>query len=250
MSEFKIHNSFEEAIEQFKAENPDCKITVFSGNPQDIINGLELKEYPLPIDTSIPKYLIKIGKEEHILSLWKQGVVYMNTVSFFRDLENTGDGRSDSDEGAHSVAQTSKMLIDKMELASQTPITFSVSNINNGYIFCMIGVDSTDELKQVLTDNLDALGGSFVIIKQPEEFVKRCVAVMRSNNIDLKWGRVRYYDKNEGSFLLDPWLKNKNYAKQSEFRFYFKRKEEGPAALIIKSIEDISEAYHIEKESK
>lgn len=250
MSEFKIHNCFEEAIEQFKAENPDCKITVFSGNPQDIINGLELKEYPLPIDTSIPKYLIKIGKEEHILSLWKQGVVYMNTVSFFRDLENTGDGRSDSDEGAHSIAQTSKILIDKMELASQTPITFSVSNINNGYIFCMIGVDSTDELKQVLADNLYALGGSFVIIKQPEEFVKRCVAVMRSNNIDLKWGRVRYYDKNEGSFLLDPWLKNKNYAKQSEFRLYFKRKEEGPAALIIKSIEDISEAYHIEKESK
>lgn len=247
MSDFKIHNSFEEAIEQFKAENPDCKITVYSGNPQEIIDGLELKEYPVPVDTSIPKYLVKIGKEEHILSLWKQGVVYMNPLSYFKNLEKTGDGRADSDEGAHSIAQTSRMLVGELEIDIPTPITFTASNINNGYIFCMVGVDSIEDLKKVLADNLEAMGGAFIIISNPEEFVKRCVNVMQSNGIDLRWGRVRYYDKNEGSYLLDPWLKNKEYKKQSEFRLYFKRKEEGPAAIIIKSIEDIADAYHIEK---
>ena len=70
---------------------------------------------------------------------------------------------------------------------------------------------------------------------------------MQSNGIDLRWGRVRYYDKNEGSYLLDPWLKNKEYKKQSEFRLYFKRKEEGATAIIIKSIEDIADAFHIVK---
>ena len=89
MSDFKVHNSFEEALEQFKAENPDCKVTVFSGNPQEMIDGLELKVYPVPVDTSIPKYLIKIGKEEHILSLLKQGVVYMNPLSY-RILKRLG----------------------------------------------------------------------------------------------------------------------------------------------------------------
>lgn len=247
MSDFKVHNSFEEALEQFKAENPDCKVTVFSGNPQEMIDGLELKVYPVPVDTSIPKYLIKIGKEEHILSLLKQGVVYMNPLSYFKDLEKTGDGRADSDEGAHSIAQTSRMFIGEMEIKTPSPITFSASNINNGYIFCMVGVDSIEDLKKVLVDNLEAMGGAFIIIRNPEEFVKRCATIMQSHGINLRWGRVRYYDKNEGSYLLDPWLKNKDYEKQSEFRLYFKRKEEGSAAIIIKSIEDIAEAYHIDR---
>lgn len=247
MSDFKIHNSFEEAIEQFKAENPDCKISVFSGNPQEIIDGLELKEYPVPVDTSIPRYLIKIGKEEHILSLWKQGFVYMKPLSYFKNLEKTRDGRGDPDEGAHSIAQTSRTLIGELEIDIPTPITFSVSNINNGYVFCMVGIDDIADLKKILADNLEEMGGAFIIISNPEEFIKRCATVMQSNGIDLKWGRVRYYDKNEGSYLLDPWLKSKEYEKQSEFRLYFKRKEEGPAAIVIKSIEDIAEAYHIEK---
>lgn len=233
-------------MKQFRSENPDCKIIEFTGNPQEVIEGMELKEYPIPVDTSIPKYLIKIGKPEHILPLLTQGVVYMNTLSFFRELEKTGDGRADSDEGAHSIAQTSRMLIGELEIDIPTPLTFSVSNINNGYIYCMVGADTIEDVKQALNDNLSAMGGAFVIIHNPTEFVKRCSEVMRSNNIELKWGRVRYYVKTEGSYLLDPWLKTKEYAHQSEFRLYFKRKEEGSAAIVIKSIEDIAEAYRIE----
>lgn len=248
MSDFKIHNSFEEALEQFKTENPGCKVTVFSGNPQEIIDGLGLKEYPVPVDSSIPKYLIKIGKEEHILSLWKQGIVYMNPLSYFKNLETTGDGRADSDEGAHSIAQTSRMLIGEMEIDIPTPIAFSASNINNGYIFCMMGVDDIEDLKIVLADNLEAMGGAFIIIYNPEEFVKRCFNVMRAHNINLRWGRVRYYDKSEGSFLLDPWLKNKEFARQSEFRLYFSMVETKAKILQIGSIEDISVAFRFEKE--
>lgn len=69
---------------------------------------------------------------------------------------------------------------------------------------------------------------------------------MRANDIELQWGRVRYYNKKEGSYYLDPWLKGKKYAQQSEFRLYFKMKETGPQKILINSIEDIAEACKIE----
>lgn len=73
------------------------------------------------------------------------------------------------------------------------------------------------------------------------------MTVMHSNNINLQWGRVRYYEKNEGSYFLDPWMKEKKFAQQSEFRLYFRMKEAGSKAILINSIEDIAEACKIEE---
>ena len=175
-----------------------------------------------------------------------QGYVYMNPLHFFKNLENTGDGRADSDEGASFIAQTSKMIIGEMEINSPIPLVFSNQQMNNGYVYCMIGVDSEKDLKQALEDNIQAMGGACVLIHNTVEFVNRCATVMRANNIELQWGRVRYYEKNESSYYLDPWLKEKKYAKQSEFRFYFNMKEAGPKAILINSIEDIAEACKVE----
>lgn len=227
-------------------ENPDCQVTVYSGNPQEVIDSLDVKEYPIPTDRTIPKYLAKIGKVEHMLPLFKQGLVYMNTLQYFRNLENDGNVRADPDEGASFVAQTSKMIIGGMEINNPGPLVFSNQQMNNGYVFCMIGVDSEEDLKQAIEDNIQDMGDACVLIHNTVEFVNRCATVMRAKNIDLQWGRVLYYGKNEGSYYLNPWLKEKKYAKQSEFRLYFKMKETEPQKFFLNSIEDIAEACKIE----
>ena len=247
MKSLNIHNNPEDAIDLYRKQNPDCKIIEFSGKVQDIVDGLGLEEFPIPIDDSIPKYLVKIGREEHILDLWEKGVVYMNSISYFRNLEVTEDRRGDPNEGAYANAQASKLIIgQQFEIDNPSPLTFSVSNINNGYIYCMIGVDNENELKSVLDANLAVMGGSFVIIHNPEEFIKRCATATRLKNTDLKWGRVQYYDKSKGSYILTPWLKEKYYANQSEFRLYIKHQERSFAVIIIDSIQDIANAYHLQ----
>lgn len=246
MCDFASEDNFNKLLEKYKMENPDCQVTVYSGNPQEVIDSLDVKEYPIPVDRTIPKYLAKIGEEDHMRKLFHQGLVYMNPLQYFKNLENTGDGRADSDEGASFVAQTSKMFIGEVEINHPVPLTFSNKHINYGYVYCLIGADNEEDLKRALKDNIQVMGGSCVLIHNPKEFLNRCATVMRSNNINLQWGRVRYYEKNEGSYFLDPWMKEKKFAQQSEFRLYFRMKEAGSKAILINSIEDVAEACKIE----
>lgn len=243
MSDLDVNSSFDDALEKFKAENPNCKIEVFSGDSQQIIDGLGLKKYPKPIDRSYPQYLIKIGREEHMIPLLKQGYVYMNSLSYFKELEDKGDGRADSGEGAHSVAQTGGMIIGGLSINQKTTITITSPSENHGYVFSMVGVDEGEKLEDVLTEKMFEMGSIAIIIHDPEQFIQRCAAVLKANNKTLEWGRVRYYDKMEGSYLLDPWLKTKDYEYQSEFRLFLPMKETKAKVLQIGSIEDIAQAY-------
>ena len=63
MCDFASDDNFNKLLEKYKMENPDYQVTVYSGNPQEVIDSLDVKEYPIPIDRTIPKYLAKIGEE-------------------------------------------------------------------------------------------------------------------------------------------------------------------------------------------
>lgn len=245
MDEYSEHKSFDEALKSFKKEHPDCQIESFSGNTQQIIDGFGIKGYPIPRDKTIPSYLIKVGKEEHMLPLLKQGYVYMNPTSYFKNLEYTGDGRADDGEGAHSIVQTGGLIINGLEVKISTPLTFSVPGHNSGYIYCMIGVYNDTRPQELLNERMIEMGTVAIIIHEPEQFIQRCAAVLKANNHTLEWGRVRYYDKAEGSYLLDPWLKTKEYEYQSEFRLFFPMKETKAKVLQLGSTEDIAQAFSI-----
>lgn len=67
MSEFVEHKDFNDALESFKKEHPDCRIETFSGTTQQIIDGFNIKEYPFLVDRSFPIFLIKVGREELVV---------------------------------------------------------------------------------------------------------------------------------------------------------------------------------------
>lgn len=96
MDKFAAYNDFDEALEHFRAEKSDCKIETFTGDTNQLSAGFGIKEYPHPTDTSIPKYLLKVGSEQYMLQLLKLGIVYINSLGYFRELEVSGDGRADS----------------------------------------------------------------------------------------------------------------------------------------------------------
>lgn len=247
MSEFVEHKDFNDAFESFKKEHPDCKIETFSGGTQQIIDGFGLKEYPFPKDESFPKFLIKVGQEEHMLPLLKQGIVYMNSLGYFKNLEQSGDGRADDSEGAFSIVRTGGMLINGLEINLSTPITVFAPGYNNGYIYCMIAVYDDTNPAEFLNERMLDMGEIAIVVHNPEEFVRRCANVLNAHNISMKWGRVRYYDKTAGSYLLDPWLKPKEFEYQKEFRLFFPMIESKAKVLQLGSIEDIASAYRIQK---
>ena len=247
MSEFFEHKDFNDALDSFKKEHPDCKIETFTGITQQIIDGFGIKDYPFPIDRSFPKFLIKVGREEHMIPLLKQGVVYMNPLGYFKNLEQNGDGRADEAEGAHSIVQTGGMIINGVEINMSTPLTFFAPGYNMGYIYCMVAVYDDTKPEELLNERMLDMGVVAIVIHDPEQFVHRCADVLKAHSLNLDWGRVRYYDKIDGSFLLDPWLKLKNFEYQKEFRLFFPMVETKAKVLQIGSIEDIAVAYRIQR---
>lgn len=249
MSEFFEHKDFNDALDIFKKEYPDCKIETFSGTTQQLIDGFDIKYYPFPIDRSFPKFLIKVGREEHMIPLLKQGVVYMNPLGYFKKLEQSGDGRADEAEGAHSIVQTGGMIINGFEIKMSMPLTIFAPGYNNntGYIYCMVAVYNDTKPEEFLNERMLEMGEVAIVIHDPEQFVHRCADVLKAHSLNLDWGRVRYYDKTEGSFLLDPWLKLKSFEYQREFRLFFHMIENKAKVIQIGSIEDIAKAYRIQK---
>jgi hypothetical protein len=245
VDKFAAYNDFDEALEHFRAEKSDCKIETFTGDTNQLSAGFGIKEYPHPTDTSIPKYLLKVGSEQYMLQLLKLGIVYMNSLGYFRELEVSGDGRADSSEGAHSIVQTSGLIIDGLQINIPTPLTFTVSNQHCGYVYSMVGVYDDSNHSDILNEDMLNMGDTAIVIHDPNKFIKRCSAALESHHKKLEWGRVHYYDKSEGSFFLNPWLKPKEFEYQREFRLYFAMKETKAKVLQIGSIEDIACAYHI-----
>ena len=247
MSEFVEHKDFNDALESFKKEHPDCRIETFSGTTQQIIDGFNIKEYPFLVDRSFPKFLIKVGREEHMLPLLKRGVVFMNPLGYFKNLEQNGDGRADEAEGAHSIVQTGGMIINGVEINMPTPLTVFAPGYNIGYVYCLVAVYDDTKPGELLNERMLDMGEVAIVIHDPEQFVHRCADVLKAHGLNLEWGRVRYYDKTDGSFLLDPWLKLKNFEYQKEFRLFFPMVESKAKVLQIGSIEDIALAYRIQR---
>lgn len=125
--------------------------------------------------------LMKIGQEEHINQLQKEGKIYCNTVKYFRDLENEDKNRGDGREGAF---KTELLDPDSLELSvdgEKIPITFTYARLNqfdnnrNEFkLFCLYGFKNKHLTGEPFVDkrNVD-FGDKALIVTDTEELIFR-----------------------------------------------------------------------------
>lgn len=235
-------------LENLKKEHPGMQISSFDGDIRVVAKTLGIEKYPVPIDTSIPFALVKIVEQQYIDSLYKEGIVYMNTIGYFQNREDTKDGRTDNYEGIQSIAKIGAMYINGVRFDNITGFHFSTPTPNRGNIYCMYGIRNrteTDAIIHSIPKKMNSLGKGIILIKNPKLFIERCIKAAKQIGGDFGWGWVRYYDANEGSFFIDPWMKRKEFEYQSEYRIYIRNQGDNPITLRIGSIEDISDCIII-----
>ena len=93
-------------------------------------------------------------------------------------------------------------------------------------------------------------GDTFLVINNPEEFLKRVDSALKNRSIDYDAGLVSYYDEHNFSGDLDIFKKPKKFEHQSEYRIFFDLGSNEPFKINIGSIEDISTIYEIEEFDK
>ena len=205
--------------------------------------------------------IIKFQSRERLESLQK-GLVYANTLSYYRKLEKqTGDTAvGDSFEGLFHVNEGIMIIPetgDKFVLNDELIKT----SASNDYVFCMFGIlDNTEcfQFSDEQRERMKSFGDSALIILDSNEFVNRVKKAAEAEEYVVHFGKVNYIEPNidyvdvmmslrEGMWRV-AFYKRAMYKYQNECRFIFSPGKAGVEhlELHIGDISDISVILSVE----
>ncbi len=201
-------------------------------------------------------HLIKLGKKEHIEGLRNKGIVFMNSINFFKEMEED-EQRKDVHEGIEQIEQITWIKIKGEGKEFEFKKGAKVNNLTSaqlrvanpeleGNIFSMIAI--TTELS-TKTDELDKrnmeFGDSFLVIFNPKEFFNRIDKTIKLIGLNYHWKLIKYYNEGSHNGDLGIFFKPNKYEHQNELRIFVENNKKEALILNIGSIEDISEIFDI-----
>lgn len=200
--------------------------------------------------------LIKFASFKRAKS-FRSGTIYMNSLQYFRDLENDNKVRKDIFEGTHGLIAKD----DFNEILPQLGIRFSEKEKNaiiGGMpliseelkyykVFCMykLNCDFSNRYIEPIERGINCFGDTFVLILNFEEFRRRIIAELEKgkyNVLGFAGDNVEYYQCNASTQKLGPFKKTYSYSWQNEYRIVAEPIEPTlePLILNIGNISDIS----------
>ena len=198
------------------------------------------------------KLFLKLGSEENILDLFENGTIYMNTIEYFRKVEDE-ELRGDKYEGVSKVINS-------------LPGTFKIPGIDREFNYVKVHLkESYKEVlgniyslyaisSKVFPNPLDfkfdernlRFGTHGVMIKDLPLFFNKIENELKKNNLKFNHGFVDYYDKEEVSREITLFEKPLEFEHQKEFRFYVENDKIKPIKIQIGSMKDYAEILKIE----
>lgn len=179
--------------------------------------------------------LIKIGQLEHLQELMKKGLVYANTVEYFRSIELNYE-KHDAAQGA-SVYQSDyntkaflfeksngeriKVDVEEVKLITHEE-TVKWTRLFCVYYFIVDQIQNT----QIFDPKIQELGNYALIITDCKQFFERMEKATARFKLTRK--AVLYYDKSTSYKNLTIFHKSDFYKHQNEYRFHFNTSENKP----------------------
>lgn len=202
---------------------------------------------------------IKIGQEEHIDELLKEGHLYCNSLRFHRKSEDIGV-KGDMNEGMSLIKQVPRInLLGKGKIlgTSYSAQLYADDPKLQGNIFCLYGFESSkldhnsfNIQRIVIEDSNKEFGESALVIHNPQEFKSRLETYLRSNSIPYEFEPVYYYDPLTTDAHLDQFCKSSRFIYQNEIRLWLPNDTEVQRSIWIGSISDISEKLQVDELDK
>jgi hypothetical protein len=198
------------------------------------------------------KLFLKLGSEENILDLFENGTIYMNTIEYFRKIEDE-ELRGDKYEGVSRVINS-------------LPGTFKIPGIDRefnyvkvhlresykevlGNIYSLYAISSKGFLNPVEYEfdkrNL-RFGTHGVMIKNLPLFFYKIESELKKNNTKFNHDFVDYYDKEEVCKEISLFEKPLEFEYQKEFRFYIENDKIEPIKIQIGNMKNYAEMFKIE----
>lgn len=200
--------------------------------------------------------LFKLGKKEHMDALYENGEIYMQTVSYFRSLEEAADGRGDKNECASEYYGMNSL--NKLELTIKFPgmsqitiskeggthsisIDHNPTNNINIYSLCYTNFDIIKSKNSIISDLNFAEGKDYIVlIHNHKEFVSRILKEINKTTPFVEAKKVEYIDEFNFGGEVGFFRKLRKYEHQSEYRIVAKFNDSGVRKFHIGSISDIA----------
>jgi hypothetical protein len=190
-----------------------------------------------------PGTLIKFGQQDHLLQLQNEGLLYMNHLPFFWEIEDE-ELRGDPCDCVAEVARGPKIgftLADGKEVFMEGKWTLRMpppqpEKIN---IFSMYSLRPLAENTFPFDDKNFRFGEHALLLIKPSGFMRRIELSLKSQRIIANADLVEYVD-DEYAGKVGPFRKFKKFSYQSEWRLVCLDGPGGPRKIHIGSIQDIS----------
>jgi hypothetical protein len=191
--------------------------------------------------------LLKLGQREH-MEQFRKGLLYMNPLKYFRDLESDR-ARADRYEGATHIFQPKdvvitlsapgfgEIVVDSKDLAAATTISMNSELCCN--LFCLYAITAPVN-GTLFPSEYEWFGDSMVLVLNTGEFLNRVVAGAKARNFSGKCKLVEYFDDEAYTGKLDRFCKSDRFAHQREFRIAIDSAGKDPLVLDIGDLSDIT----------
>ena len=191
--------------------------------------------------------LIKFG-EKCYMEEFRKGVLYMNTLKYFKELEEKCELRSDKDEGLTAVYQAKGAMLSRQNSEGKYDHIGTITNqlkyrekyLVNENIFCMYALQVQPKKQNIDKRNLK-FGNTLVSILDPVEFLDRVKLAAEQEGIRVFHKLVEYVDREKHIGTVGPFRKFSEFSYQNEFRILVCQESTGPYKLNIGDISDITE---------
>jgi hypothetical protein len=191
------------------------------------------------VKSSRPFLLLKFSKSlEHLTALRDHGLVYMNTLEYFRQLEEKHGSEDDDQigdkfEGSSRIWQPEQTeltfdFIGFQRLKVKAPdlagvVTLHPHNFSAFNVFCTTSVELSAIAGNIQISEEKCKLGKWVLLLNPKPFSDRLEAATKAANYRLHSNFVDYRDYAVHSGPTGPFLKSNKFKHQDEFRFIVDR---------------------------
>lgn len=172
------------------------------------------------------------------------GELYLNTCTYFSQLDQTDAVRADLHDGASEARQVIEIAIqdakgDWIPIGGvQNPVIFRSNDLLDLNILCLYSM--TDRPEDGFDDKIYDFGDTAIIITNLPEFVSRVRTAAALSKWAIAHAMVQYVEPKIHDGPMGPFRKFQGYAYQNEFRFIFTTHEHKPCRLSIGSLRDIA----------
>ena len=190
---------------------------------------------------------VKVGQKNHLESLQKDGLLYMNTLGYLRKIEGMS---GDKNEGTMDFFQGKKIKLVILPHSRQDPFPAKgLISMQSSYspdlkknVFCMHAI--TDDYSALDEKNFERSSHALVIFN-PQEFLELLNAAVSKDKADFYYGFVEYVDKKTYHGQMGCFKKFEEFKYENEYRIMRNYPTGKPFPFTIGSLEDISELVKV-----